>query len=309
MPIHFYKTLLLCAFSSTTFTAFSQNAATPVKADLTAKTDTTKKSSDKKDSFKIGINYISNNVFMGRADSVTTASIIPEIKYQLKSGIYFSASLDIIPGRKKNKVDGGDLSLGYNFDITDDLSGGISYSKPFYSSTSTQVSSSVSSIFNANLTYDIGDIISPTISADYNLNKQGVTGDIFLNIGITHDFIAEGVFGNKDILLISPTVEANSGTQNFYDGYIVYRKLKNAKRDAAETKLIAAYTSELSQYRLLDYELSLPIEYKAGMFILEFTPTYAIPENQFQSAAIVKALGLSSQTSVFYFDIGVSLKF
>jgi len=287
--------------------AFSQKNFKPDS--IISKRDTSKTVSHKTNSFKIGVNYVSDNVFMGRADSIKTPILIPEVKYTLKSGIYFSGSLDIIPGRKKNKVDGGDVSVGWDFDITDDLSGGISYSKPFYSSTSTQVNSSVNSIFNSNLTYDIGDIISPSLSIDYDINKQGINGDVFVNIGLTHDFIAEGILGSKDILLVSPTVSANSGTQNFYDGYIVYRKLKNAKRDAAETKLISAYTAQLSQYKLLDYEFSVPIEYKTGIVIFQFTPTYAIAENQFKTAAVVKTLSLSSQTSVFYFDLGISLKF
>jgi hypothetical protein len=308
MTFHFYKTLLLGSLTCCSSIALSQTVIINSKID-SIKADTVKRSTPKKSSIKFGVNYVSNNVFMGRTDTIRTATIIPEVKYTFKSGLYLSGSLDIIPDRKKNKLDGGSVSLGYDFDLTDDLSGGISYSKLFYSSTSTQVSSSISSTFNGNLTYDIGDIISPSISVDYNINKQGVNGDIFANFGLTHDFITEGIFGNKDILLISPTIAVNTGTQNFYDGYIVYRKLKNAKRDAAETKLIATYTADLSEYKILDYEFSVPVEYKAGSFIFQFTPIYAIAENQFKSAAVVKTLGLSSQSSVFYFDIGIALKF
>jgi hypothetical protein len=293
MTINFYKALLFCALSCSSLLALGQTQKAEGE-------DETKKSG-----LDISLNYLSNSVFMGRADSVRTSTISPVIKYRFSSGIYLSAGLELIPGRKKNKLDGGDLTLGYDFDITDDLSGGISYSKLFYNATSTQVGSAVSSTFSGNFTYNIGDIISPTLTADYNINKQGIAGDIFLNLGVCHDF----TFGANDELSISPTIEANTGTQNFYDGYLVYRKLKNAKRTTAETALIQAYTAELSQYRLLDYEFSLPVEYSAGNFTLKATPIYAVAQNEFKSAAVVKALGLSSQTSVFYFDIGVSLKF
>jgi len=288
MTIKFYKTLLFCALSCSGLLAIGQTK----KAESDDET--------KKSGLDISLNYLSNSVFMGRPDSVRTATLSPAIKYSFSSGIYLSGGLELIPGRKKNKLDGGDLTLGYDFDITNDLSGGISYSKLFYSATSIQVSSAVSSTFNGNLTYNIGDIISPTLNADYNINKQGITGDIFLNLGVSHDF----TFGANDELSISPTIEANTGTQNFYDGYIVYRKLKNAKKTAAETALIQAYTTELSQYRLLDYEFSLPIEYSTGNLTLKATPIYALAENQFKSAAVVKVLGLSAQTSIFYFDIG-----
>ncbi len=293
MTINFYKTLLFCALSCNSLLALGQTKTAGVDDSI------------KKSGLVISLNYLSNSVFMGRADSIRTAAISPVIKYMFSSGIYFSGGLELIPGRKKNKLDGGDLTLGYDFNITDDLSGGISYSKLFYSATSTQVSSAVSSTFSGNLTYNIGDIIIPTLNADYNINKQGIAGDIFLNLGVSHDF----TFGANDELSISPTIEANTGTQNFYDGYIVYRKLKNAQKTAVETAIIQSYTAELSQYRLLDYEFSLPIEYSSGNFTLKATPIYAVAQNEFKSAAVVKALGLSSQTSVFYFDIGVSLKF
>jgi len=304
MASNFYKILLVCLFSCCTYAAFSQTE----KLDTSkTKTDTTKKG--KKASFKFGVDYINNNVFMGRTDTTTTPIVTPNFKYAFKSGVYVSGSLDFITNRKKNKLDGGDLGLGYDFDVTDDLSGGVSFTKLFFSATSTQVSSAISSTFNANLDYDIADIITPSVSFDYDFNKQGVGNDVMLNLGLSHDFIAEGIFGDKDILLISPMAAANMGTQNFYDGYIVRKNLKNVKRQAAETALLNAYYASLSQFKTLDYEFSAPIEYKTGKVILHFTPTYAIAENQFTSPAVIKALGLSNQSSVFYFEIGVALKF
>ena len=102
------------------------------------------------------------------------------------------------------------------------------------------MSSAKSSTISGNLDWDINDIITPSINVDYNNNKQGVSDDIALNLGVSHDFAAEGIFGSKDVLLISPTIAMNSGTQNFFDGYIVRKNLKNAKRIAAQTTLINA---------------------------------------------------------------------
>jgi len=243
---------------------------------------------------------------MGRSDTVRTPTVIPEVKYTLKSGIYFSGSLDFIPNRKKKKLDGGDLSAGYDFDITDDLSGGISYSRLFYSSNSTQIASAIRNTFNVNFNYDIGDIISPTISADYNINKQGIHSDVLVNLGLTHDFNITGVFSDADVLLISPTATVNTGSQNFYDAYLTQKKIKNAKRTAAQSALLAKYTNQLSQYNLMDYELSVPLEYKTGHFIFHFTPTYAIVENQLPKEVAAR---ISNQPSVFYFEAGVALKF
>jgi hypothetical protein len=263
----------------------------------------------KKPGLELSLNYLSNSVYMGRADSVRTATISSQIKYSFNSGIFLSGSLDIIPNRKKNKLDGGDITVGYDFDLNEDLSGGIAYSKLFYSKTSTQVASAVSSTINANLTYDISDIISPTLSADYNINKQGINGDLFLNLAIAHDFTVENIFADDDNLTLSPTAELNTGTQNFFNGYVTNRKLKNAKKAAIETAIIQAYTAQLSQYRLLDYEFSLPVAYHTDNFTVNLKPVYTIARDQFKSAAVVNALGLSGQTSIFFLEIGLSLKF
>ena len=308
MITNFYKALFSIFLMCVIHNAYSQKIDRLKSDTIESKKDTSSKA-PKKASLKFGVDYLSNNVFVGRTDTVTTPLITPSIKYTFKSGVYFSGSFEILPNRKKNKMDGGDLALGYDFDLTDNLSGGVSYTKLFYSANSTQVSSSISSTFNGNLDYDIADIITASVSLDYNINKANVGNDFMFNFGLSHDFIAEGIFGDKDILLISPMIASNSGTQNFYDGYLVRKNLKNAKRNAAQTALFNAYTADLSQFKLLDYEFSRPIEYKADQFIFHITPTYALAENQFQSAAIQKLLGLSSQQTVFYVELGVALKF
>jgi hypothetical protein len=284
--------------------AFCQTGTMPGASDSPAKPDD--KTKDETSSFKFGVNYLSNNVFMGRSDTAVTPIIIPEAKYTFKNGIYFSGALDYIPSKKMQKLDGGEIAGGYDFDITDDFSGGASFTKLFYSATSTQIASSVTSTFNVNFNYDIGSIISVSLSSDYNLNKGNVNNDFFITPGLSHDFIAEGIFGETDILLISPTVSVNAGTQNFYDAYLNKKKLKTAKLTKAQNALLTKYVNQLGQFGLLDYEISAPVEYKAGHFIFQFTPTYAIVQNELPKQIAVK---LSDQPSIFYFEIGASLKF
>ena len=299
------KTLLTVLFLLFTFAAFGQTNPMPGDDGKTSLDDD--KSSDPTSSFKFGINYLSDNVFMGRSDTAKIPTFAPEVKYTFKNGIFFSGSLYIIPSKAKNKLDGGNLSGGYNFDITDDLSGSVSYTKLFYSQTSTEIASNVSSTFNANLSYDIADIITPSLTADYSLNKQGVTNDFFLTLDISHDFIVSGVFGSDDLLLISPTVTANTGTENFYDAYLIkVKKIRNKKLSAKQTAALDQYTDQLGQFSLLDEEVSVPIEYKLGYFIFQFTPTYAIVKNQLPKEIETR---LADQPSVFYYEIGIFLKF
>jgi hypothetical protein len=293
-----YKNLLVLLFLGISFNSYCQ------KVTDSAATDTVKAKSTKKSSFKIGADYLNNNVFMGRTGLTTTPIISPDIKYTFKPGIYISGGMDILPDNKKNKVDGGNLTAGYDFDITDDFSGGISYSKMFYNPNSTLIGSSITNTFSADFDYEIGDIITPSISANYSLNS-GANADIFINGGISHDFIAVKPFANNDDLIISPTVAINLGTQNFYDAYIKKKVFKSKKVGAA----VAAFESNLGKFETLDYEFSVPLEYKIGHLMFEFIPTYAVVQNGFKSAAVAKAVGLSNNNDIVYFETGLSLKF
>jgi hypothetical protein len=295
----FYKPLLALGMLCFTCTAFAGSLR-----------DTTEKDTTKYPCyFKLSADYTSNNVFMARTPKTATPIISPEAKYAFSWGLYVSATADYLPQNAKNNIDGGDATLGYDFDITDNLSGSASYTKLFYNVNSTQVGSSISSDFNASLDYDISDIITPSITGDYDINKQGINNDEFAGFSLSHDIIFEKLFGDKDLILISPTLGLNAGTQNFYDAYLTKKVLKSAKRTAAQNALIAKFEQNVNQFQLLDYELTVPVEYKAGHFIFQFTPEYAIAENKFKSAAVAKALGVSDANSVFYFTAGVAWKF
>ncbi|WP_342644856.1 hypothetical protein [Mucilaginibacter sp. CSA2-8R] len=260
---------------------------------------------DQKSSLQIGTQFLSNNVFMGRTGRKAVPIISPDFKYMFASGLYFAGDMDIVPGLKKDRINGGSLTAGYDFDLTRNLEGGISYSKMFYNANSTLVGASMTNIFNFNLDYNIDHIITPSVSVDYSLNNRGVANDIFLNAGLSHDFISHNVFDKKDALIISPTVSVNWGTQNFYEAYIE-RKTNQTERQLA---LMNTFESRLNQFQLLDYEISVPFDYKIKHFIAHFTPTYAIVQNGFKSGAVARAVGLSNNSSVLYFEMGVGLKF
>ncbi|MDR3694681.1 hypothetical protein [Mucilaginibacter sp.] len=297
------RLLLFISISLISNVAFCQTGAMPGDDGKTKADDD---GASQHNIIKFGANYLSNIIFMGRTDTAKTPAVLPELKYTLSNGLFFSASASYIFQKKKNKIDGGDLSAGYNFDITDNLSGSASYTKLFYTAASTQIASSIGNTFNANLSYDTGTIISPSVSVDYDLNGKGISNDVFVDADVSHDFIYKGIFGDEDILLISPTITVNTGTQNFYDGYLTNVKKIKAGKTKKATNAVAQYTGTLSQFKLLDFELSAPLDYKSGHFLFQFTPTYAIVKNQLPAALAAR---LSNAPSVFYFEAGVFMKF
>jgi hypothetical protein len=284
-----------------------------LSARVFAQTDTGSVTSPKA-SFKIAVNYTSNGVYLGRADTITTPSLSPKLTYTFKSGLYFSGSVDFITNRKHNKLDGGSLEAGYDHSFTDELEGGASFTKLFYNSNSTQVSSSVSSVFNAYIDYDIADIVTPALSVNYSFGKNGgAGGDFGINPNISHDFVIDGVFGEDDLLLISPQAGLNAGSQNFYAGYLERKGTLSRK---AVNAAYNNYYNALSSFTLLDYELTAPVEYKSGGFVISFVPIFAFAQDSLPKAtlaeqAITKTIEKSQpfKSSIFYFEVGLSFKF
>lgn len=257
---------------------------------------------EKKSSFKFGVDYINTNVFMGRSDTSVTPVFAPSATYTFASGFFITAAADYIPSRMINKLDDGNIGIGYNYAFTESLGGTISFTKMFYAGSSTQIASSVSSELAGNIEYS-NDYITPAIALDFAKGKKGNRNDIFLNPTVAHDFIITGLFGENDFLSVSPTAGLYAGTQNFYDSYL---GKVNKKKHPALYKELAIYRQRLTKFRLLDFEFSAPVEYSFKPVMISFIPTYAIAENKLPKN-ITK--GQTNQAGLFYFDIGLSVKF
>jgi len=74
----------------------------------------------------------------------------------------------------------------------------------------------------------------------------------------------------------------------------------------AESLIIKKRENQLSKFQLLDYEFSAPVEYKLGVLMLSFTPTYAVAQNKLPPR-ITK--GMVPGSGIFYFETGAALKF
>jgi len=253
--------------------------------------------------WKAGADVVTNNVYLGRADSGVTQVYIPSLTYNFKWGLYLTGSAEYIPNRSENKLDGATLGIGYSFTLAKNLEGSVSWSKSFYASTSTQISSSISSTTNASLDYNIAEIVTISISADFNKGVKESRNDILTNPTLSHDFVLENVGGEEHSLIITPTAGVNAGTQNFYDSDLKKAKGKRAKAINAR---LAAYSVTLSKYTLLDEEFSLPVTYSLKPILFSVTPNLALPQNKL---AKILTAGQDKRSSLVYVDFGISIKF
>src|SRR5580765_201191 len=112
------------------------NSDAQVKHDQLVKHD--QKDSARRSYVKAGLSYLSDNVYLGRKDSVAVPYISPSIGYYHKSGFYVNSSLSVIPVSGETRIDLVTFEGGYTYSAKK-LNVEISVSKEFYSDESYNV--------------------------------------------------------------------------------------------------------------------------------------------------------------------------
>lgn len=262
----------------------------------------------KKSYFQVELNFLSNNVFLGRKDSVAIPYITPSVGYYHKSGLYLNALASYLPSSGQNRFDLFTIEGGYahkfgNFDMQ------LTGSKFFYSSSSYNVESEIEANAVVALDYNL-KFITPVVQG---MIIFGPRTDYAASFGLEHSFYAM-----KNNLTITPSVMANASTQNYYNSYYEFRRyaLKRLKKVINYT--ISAKVEDASKFKVLDYELSLPVNYSVKKFTFNITPVYALPVNPSQLHVVIKtASGIQlfnkhyteKLTDSFFFQASVAYKF
>jgi hypothetical protein len=223
---------------------------------------------DKASSYaKVYLSYLSDNVYLGRKDSVRLPYISPSFAYYHKSGFFVSATTSYLP--TESRMDAVVLSTGYSFSKKK-WEGEFSIDKDFYSSKSYSVKSEITGSGNAYIACDL-DFIKPSFNGTISF---GANTDYSTCFGVEHDFAAF-----NDNLQISPSLLMNASTQNYYNDYYKKRKYAKTRKGKVVAYNVTANAVDASKFKVMDYEASVPLSYKANRFTFDFTPTYAIPVN------------------------------
>jgi hypothetical protein len=268
---------------------------------------------------KLSLSYLSNSVYNGRKDSLTTPYITPSIGYYDKNGFYVSGALSYLSGSKESRVDLFSFDIGYDISISNKLSGNFYANKSFYNQSSTAVKSDIKGSIGAAFGYDL-DLIQLNIASEAIFSQKT---DLSLNLGIGH------TFNNGDanhLLSISPYINANWSTLNFYEGFTSRKVAKKVGQTQANVATATATTTvDKDQFTLLDYEISAPLSYDTKTFGFYLTPTFAIPQNPIntttstviklkngtQTTQVQNSTPLSEKTleNSLFLELGIYVKF
>lgn len=255
---------------------FTYNAAGQLKKEVVK--DTIKKeikdSVAHKSYFKFSSSYLTNYVYNGRKDTITTPYITPSIGYFNKKGFTTSFSGYYLNATNEHRFDFYTLDMNYKHKFNDKLSGSLVASRTFYNKSSNSLSSNIKGDLGANVDYDFGFIELFVESSAVFSQKT----DFDLYFELEHEF---SVINGDDEFKITPTFGLNFSTLNYYEGYL-NKKIGRKKL----TNVDAVVYVDNNKFTLMNYELSLPLSYETNQFVFFVTPTYAIPKNTIDTTTI-----------------------
>ncbi len=296
-------------------TAFLILSISTINAQSISKQDTSGKPS-----FKLQLDYLSNYVYNGRADSVKAPYQITTATVNFGNGIYanFIANYLLTPNDKR--FDFFQLDVGYEYKLGQNITGEIYGSKYFYSNQSNLLNGDITSDFGATLNYDLGFL---QFNNTLDLFFSGKS-DFQYMPGIEKSF----EFGETNSKWeITPGIYSVFSSLNYYESTLTRRlnALKNQKNNPAAANVQSATTITDKGIKLLDMECSLPISYQKGAWSIILTPTLAIPFHPIHTTTVNSTTlhnGSSSSNTFdstpyseknlgnqFYFQIGLNYKF
>lgn len=218
---------------------------------------------DSRSYFMYGANYLSNNVYLGRKDTVVTPYISAYAGYRLRQGLQGKAIVSYSPIKKK--IDLVTLQAAYEHTFGKHMNTGASADKYFYNKNTNTVRGNTKASAGIYGQYE-NDWLQPTLSFDVNFNKKT---DYVLGLTLDHNFSLR-----NNTLNITPAIALNAGTQHYYDEYFT-NKLNRKDKSLKLAKALA----NSARFKMLDYELSAQATCRVSKWLFTVTPTYAIPLN------------------------------
>ncbi len=210
----------------------------------------------------LGVNSVTNNVYLGRKDGSKVPYLTAYISYYNRRGFYFDAAESYAFTKKTGHFDLSTLSAGYDHSFGTNVLAGVHAQKYIYYKNSPAVRSAITE--NAGVYCQFrNDLIEPTLAFDIN---NGINQDIVIKATLDHRF----QLADKK-LNIYPAFSFFLGTLHFYDQYFINRTLKN------DNIVISNAIETPGKIKPVDLEFSAKTVLYAGKWMFTIIPTYAIP--------------------------------
>jgi hypothetical protein len=219
--------------------------------------------------FKLSLNYNSGLNYYGRTDSLKSTGFYPLAELWFTPKFYINAAPVFVHNKLQSFDYAGTVAtIGYQ-NVRKKWLTSFYVMKPFYKPSSELVQSALKGQSGLSLSY-LNKIVNITAGADAKLSDK-------LDYGTTSglDHIFKLSFKDNGLLIIDPSAYIYAGTQNFTNTY--YQKKANFLPITGSTE--QQVTENVQKFNILSYELSMPVIYVRGKWMILATSAYVLPQN------------------------------
>lgn len=256
-----------------------------------------------KTKFTTGLQFISDQTYAGRTDSLKLPVLVPSFSIKTAGGFYTKLKGYLNLSSGNSGFDGVSIEPGYaisnkHWDIS------LSVIKNFISDSSNLIIAPI----KTSLEFYAGNqnkIINPSAGAEYLFTNEG--NDFIVYGGLSKNFMVSKKDKEPEINF-EPGFSLTGGSQNFFfsflKNYAANGKIKGRGRGSFLPVIISqTVKSKSQQFSLLSAEADLPVDISAGKFDCLITPTWETP------VSLINKGGAGTQQDKSYVYLNVELSF
>lgn len=251
-----------------------------------------------------GVQFISNQTYAGRTDSLTLPVLIPEFNLNFPKGFFINTKGYINLSGGKTTFDGVSIEPGYSLS-KNNWNGSLSVIKNFISDSSNLIIAPV----NASIEFYLNKetkIITPFIGWEYVFSGEG---NDFITYGGFSKLISFTKEDKKVSVQEEPAISLTAGSQNFYYSFLKSfssngngaarssgrgRGRGNSGGGTGTTTITQTVETQSKNFSLLSYAVELPLIVSSSKIKWVTTPTLEVPVN------VVSGSGSQKSASLFY---------
>lgn len=257
----------------------------------------------KKIQLSAGLQFISNQTYAGRTDSLKLPVIIPSFTVKSSSGFFAKMNGYINMSGNNQNFDGISIEPGYEFS-KGQWNASFSILKNFINDSSNLIIAPIKTA----LEFYAGNrnkIINPNLGAEYLFSPEG--NDFIVYGGLSKNFLLTAK-DKEPAVNIEPSFSLTGGTQTFFYSFIKTYAVNGKKgrgRRNNPPPISQTVATESRKFTLLGVGAEIPVSISAGKFEGKITPAWESPVNLVNSGGA----GTQQAKSYVYFTIGLTYNF
>lgn len=221
-----------------------------------------------KPQFKLSVNYNTAINYFGRTDSLRSSAFFPTAELWFTPKFYVNASPIFVNNPVQSFEYAGTVAtLGFQ-SVTEHWMTSLYALKPFYEQSSKLVQAALKAQAGFNVSF-LNPILNLNAGADLKFSDQT---DIGVTAGVDHVIRIET--GDGSALVIDPSIYTYAGTQRFQQTY--YRKSGGILGIGGSNRTV---TEDVQRFKMLAYEVSVPVVFSKQKWMLIANPSYIMPQN------------------------------